>query len=143
MCRGFHLDCELDYRSGEMHSMQHDVIKFVSDLWQVGGFLRVLRFSPSMKWTILLKVTLSTIIQHNPSYNISGWYYIYVYTIVHILYQHRYNGTNKKKTKLNRSFIWKSDKEDSDIRYISYYYVIEGKCRQCVSLVFLNSVYKI
>ena len=26
--------------------VQHYVIKFVSDLWQVGGFLRVLRFPP-------------------------------------------------------------------------------------------------
>jgi hypothetical protein len=37
-----HLDCELDPHSGEMHSIQHDVIKFVSDLWQVGGIRRVL-----------------------------------------------------------------------------------------------------
>ena len=28
---------------------QHYVIKFVSDLWQIGGFLRVLRFPPPMK----------------------------------------------------------------------------------------------
>ena len=31
--------------------MQHYVIKFVSDLQQVGGFLRVLRFPPSIKLT--------------------------------------------------------------------------------------------
>jgi hypothetical protein len=24
---------------GEVYSIQHDMIKFVSDLWQVGGFL--------------------------------------------------------------------------------------------------------
>ena len=29
---------------GEVYSIQHDVIKFVSDLRQVGGFLWVLRF---------------------------------------------------------------------------------------------------
>jgi hypothetical protein len=29
---------------GEVHSIQHCLIKFVSDLRQVGGFLRVLRF---------------------------------------------------------------------------------------------------
>ena len=29
--------------------IQHDVIKFVSDLQQVGGFLRVLRFLPPIK----------------------------------------------------------------------------------------------
>jgi len=35
---------------GEVYSI-HYVIKFVSDLRQVGGFLRVLRFSPPMKLT--------------------------------------------------------------------------------------------
>ena len=29
--------------------VQHYVIKFVDYLWQVGGFLRVLRFTPSIK----------------------------------------------------------------------------------------------
>jgi hypothetical protein len=36
---------------GEMYSIQHYVIKFVSDLRQVGGFLRVLRFPPPIKLT--------------------------------------------------------------------------------------------
>ena len=34
---------------GEVYLIQHYVIKFVSDLRQVGGFLRVLWFSPSNK----------------------------------------------------------------------------------------------
>jgi hypothetical protein len=38
---------EFESRSG----VQHYVIKFGSDLWQVGGFLRVLRFPPSIKLT--------------------------------------------------------------------------------------------
>ena len=38
-------------RSGELHSIQHYVIKFVSDLRQVGGFLLVLRFPPPIKLT--------------------------------------------------------------------------------------------
>ena len=33
----------------EMYLIQHYVIKFVSDLWQVGGFLRVLRFPSPIK----------------------------------------------------------------------------------------------
>jgi hypothetical protein len=36
---------------GEVNSMQHHVIKFVSDLRHVGGFLRVLRFLPTIKLT--------------------------------------------------------------------------------------------
>jgi hypothetical protein len=36
---------------GEVYSIQHYVIKFVSYLWQVGGFLRVHWFSPSIKLT--------------------------------------------------------------------------------------------
>ena len=52
---------------GEVYLIQHYVIKFVSDLRQVGGFLQVLWFPPSIKLTgyditeILLKVALNTI----------------------------------------------------------------------------------
>jgi hypothetical protein len=48
---------------GEVYSKQHYVIKFVSDLWQVGGFLQVLRFPPSIKLTatIWLKASLNTL----------------------------------------------------------------------------------
>jgi hypothetical protein len=48
----------------QVYSIQHYVIKFVSNLRQVGGFLRVLRFPPPIKLTateILLKVALKTI----------------------------------------------------------------------------------
>ena len=51
----------------EVISIQLYVIKFVSDLRQVGGFLRVLQFPPPIKLTvaiyteILLKVALNTI----------------------------------------------------------------------------------
>ena len=34
---------------GKVYSIQHYVIKFVSDLWQVSGFLLVLRFPPPIK----------------------------------------------------------------------------------------------
>ena len=36
---------------GEVYSIQHYVIKFVNDLRQVGGFLRVLLFPPPIKLT--------------------------------------------------------------------------------------------
>ena len=36
---------------GEVYSIQHYVIKFVSDLWQVSGFLRVLWFPPPITLT--------------------------------------------------------------------------------------------
>jgi hypothetical protein len=36
-------------RSGEVYSTLHHVIKFVSVLRQVGGFLRALRFPPPIK----------------------------------------------------------------------------------------------
>ena len=39
-----------------MWSVQHYVIKFVSDLRQVGGFLRVLRFPPAIKLTTTILV---------------------------------------------------------------------------------------
>ena len=36
---------------GDVYYIQHYVIEFVSDLWQVGGSLRVLRFHPPIKMT--------------------------------------------------------------------------------------------
>ena len=51
---------------GEMYSIQLFVIKFVSDLQQVGGFFRVLQFASPIQFTIaeiLLKVALNTINQ--------------------------------------------------------------------------------
>jgi hypothetical protein len=38
--------CEFESRSGEVYSIQHYVIKFVSALQKVSGFLWVLRFPP-------------------------------------------------------------------------------------------------
>ena len=57
---------DLESRSRLVYSMQHYAIKFVSDLRQVGGFLRVLRFLPPIKLTatiteILFKVAVNTI----------------------------------------------------------------------------------
>ena len=37
--------------SGSGRGIQHYVIKFVSELWQVSGFLWVLRFPPPVKLT--------------------------------------------------------------------------------------------
>ena len=39
---------------GEMYSIQHYVIKFVSDYRQVRGFLRVHRFPPPIKLTAMI-----------------------------------------------------------------------------------------
>jgi len=36
---------------GEVYLIQHYVINFGRDLWQVFGFLRVLRFPPPIKLT--------------------------------------------------------------------------------------------
>ena len=37
---------------GEVYLIQHYVLKFVSNLWQVGGFLRVLQFPTLIKLTV-------------------------------------------------------------------------------------------
>ena len=39
---------------GDVYSMQHYVIKFVSDLLQVGGFLRVFWLTPTLKLTAII-----------------------------------------------------------------------------------------
>ena len=44
-----HQRCEFESRSGEVFSIQHCVIKFVSDLRQVVGFLWILLFPPPIK----------------------------------------------------------------------------------------------
>ena len=52
---------------GEVYSIKVYVIKFVSDLWQVGGFLGVLQFPPPIKTDlhdiaeIVSRVALNTI----------------------------------------------------------------------------------
>ena len=45
------VNLNLNHVHGEVYSIQHYVIKFVSDLRQVGGFLRVLRFPSPIKLT--------------------------------------------------------------------------------------------
>ena len=49
-----HLSCEFESCSGKVYSIQHYVIKFVSDLLQVGCFLRVLLFPPPIELTATL-----------------------------------------------------------------------------------------
>ena len=47
---------------GEVYSIQHYVIKFVSDLRQVSGFFQILRFPPTIKllsmYVLLLEIQL-------------------------------------------------------------------------------------
>jgi hypothetical protein len=45
------INCEFESHTGGMHSIHHYVIKFVSDMRQVCGFLQVPRFPPPIKLT--------------------------------------------------------------------------------------------
>ena len=61
-----HYSCGFEPVHGEVYTIQHYVIKFVSDLQQVGGFLRVHWFPLPIKLTttiaeILFKVVVNTI----------------------------------------------------------------------------------
>ena len=49
-----HCCCEFEAHSVEVFSIQHYVIKFISDLRQVGGFLRLLLFPPPIKLTAMI-----------------------------------------------------------------------------------------
>jgi hypothetical protein len=49
-----HWSCEFESHSGEVNSIQHYVIKFVSDLRQLSGFLRALQVLPPMKLTAMI-----------------------------------------------------------------------------------------
>ena len=62
------VQCEFGSSSDDVYSIQHYEIKFVSDVRQVGGFLRIPRFPPPIKLTariyiaeILFKVALNNI----------------------------------------------------------------------------------
>ena len=46
-----HWSCEFESSTGEVYSMQHYLIKFISDLRQVDVFFRALRFPPAIKLT--------------------------------------------------------------------------------------------
>ena len=46
--------CEFESSSGKVYSIQHYVIKFVSDVRQVGGFVLVIRFHPPIKLTVTI-----------------------------------------------------------------------------------------
>ena len=43
-----------NYAHGEVYSIQHNVIKLVSNLRQIGGFLMELRFLPTIKLTVTI-----------------------------------------------------------------------------------------
>ena len=42
---------EFESLSGEVHLIQHYMMKFVGDVRQVDGFIRVFKFTPSIKLT--------------------------------------------------------------------------------------------
>jgi len=46
--------CEFESRSGEVYSIQHYMIKFISDLRQVSGFLRARRFPAPIKLPVMI-----------------------------------------------------------------------------------------
>ena len=50
----YHLDRDRIVAYGEVYSIQHYVTKFVSDIRQVGGSLRVLRFSQPIKLAVTI-----------------------------------------------------------------------------------------
>ena len=54
-CLSTHI-VSLNPAHGEVYSIQHCVIKFVSDLWQVGGFLWVLWFPPPIKLIVMIQL---------------------------------------------------------------------------------------
>ena len=59
-----HNRCEFESHSGEVYSIQHNVIEFVSDLRLVGGFLRFISTNKTDRHDmakILLNVALNTI----------------------------------------------------------------------------------
>jgi hypothetical protein len=103
------------------NSIQHYVIRFVSNLRQVGGFLRVLRFHPPIKTDrhdvteILLNVALSTIkpTQPNPKIRFAYMYksqYIFFnsqpYVTIQQNYRTKYGMIRQKERWLTTCLQW-------------------------------------
>ena len=60
-------NCEFESRSGEVYSIQHYVIKFVSDLWQVSGFLQVLVSSTNKIGHVIWNIVEVGVKHHSPN----------------------------------------------------------------------------
>jgi hypothetical protein len=65
----YHHQREFESRSGEVYSIQHYVIKFISELQKVSGFLRVLRLPPPIELTTRYNwnIVESGVKHHNPN----------------------------------------------------------------------------
>jgi hypothetical protein len=51
-----------NHAHGEVYSIQHHEIKFVNDLRQVGGFIRVLLFPPPILTVTIIKILLKMVL---------------------------------------------------------------------------------
>jgi hypothetical protein len=51
-----------NHAHGEVYSIQHHEIKFVNDLRQVGGFIRVLLFPPPILTLTIIKILLKMVL---------------------------------------------------------------------------------
>ena len=70
-----HERCEFESWSGEVYSIQHYVMKFVSDLRQVGGFLLVLRFTQPIKLTGTIWNIVENGVKHYKRNQTESWIY--------------------------------------------------------------------
>jgi hypothetical protein len=80
------IQCKSINNSGEVYSIQHFVIKFVCDLWQVSSFFQILLFPPPIKLIATVSYFESGVKHHNTdprlyaqllhfiSENIMTWY---------------------------------------------------------------------
>ena len=76
-----HCSCEFESRSGELYSI-HYVIKFVSYLRQVGGFLRVLRFPPPILLLLLPECGHHQFVDYSATF----WMRMQIYTLSFIFF---------------------------------------------------------
>ena len=51
-----HYSCEFEFTHGDVNSIQYDVINFVSDLREVGGFFQILQFPPPIKLNDMIEL---------------------------------------------------------------------------------------
>ena len=94
-----------------VHSIQHYIVKFVSDLRQVGGFLRVLQVTSTNKTdrhditAILLNVALNTIKPNQPTVRAISHRYNTNYTNNGVFAYFRLNSTMFAFLQISRSYF--------------------------------------
>ena len=105
---------EFESHSGEVYSIRHYVIMLVTDLWQVGGFLRVLRLLPPIKLTATIQLKYCW----KPRPNLNHTKNVFLYKLTLEIWQWAFDFIQLMQSIINNTdniWHWKQIKPGFDI----------------------------